>query len=225
MNPLALPLVLVRWVGRALLAFALWLLFVQIVVRLVRRYWHFPAPPFIRHLLASPIRKAIHPPDEVIDHAGIGPGMTVLDLGCGPGTFTIPAARRVGDAGRVVAVDIEPKMIDSAAEAVRAEGLGNVEIRLAEAYDLPAANASVDVALLVTVLAEIPDRHRALLELRRVLKPEGLLAISEAVFDPDYPRQSTVIRWCEEAGFKLEERHSRLVWYLLTFRPRESPAG
>lgn len=68
------------------------------------------------------------------------------------------------------------------------------------AYHLPLPDAGVDLAFMVTVLAEIPDRQRALAELKRVLKPEGLLSITEALFDPDYPHRSTVTRWCEQGS-------------------------
>ncbi len=109
-------------------------------------------------------------------------------------------------------------MIDKVGEVVRQAGISNVEIRLADAYNLPAADGSVDVALMVTVLAEIPDRQRALAELKRVLKPEGTLSVSEMIIDPDYPRQSTVKRWCKEAGFRLEDSHPHGLWYMLNFR-------
>jgi ubiquinone/menaquinone biosynthesis C-methylase UbiE len=76
----------------------------------------------------------------------------------------------------------------------------------------------VDRAFLVTVLPEIPDRHRALLELHRVLKPGGVLSISEEFLDPDYPLVRTVIRWAGEAGFELVERHGNWFVYTLNFR-------
>lgn len=208
-----------RVLGRALLGFLLWFLFIQTVLRLVRRYWHFPAPPFISLFLTSRLRRAMQPPDQVVDRSGIGPGMNVLELGCGPGTFTLEAARRVGSNGRVVAVDIEPRMIQQLREAVDRAGITNVEIRLADAYDLPAADASVDVAFMVGVLAEIPDRQRALTELKRVLKPEGLLSVSEMLVDPDYPWRSTETGWCQEAGFVLEGSYGSFFEYTLTFRP------
>lgn len=208
-----------RWLGRILLAFLLWLVFTQTVLRLVRRFWHFPAPPFVAIALNSPLRKAIQPPAEVVAATGIGPGMTVLELGCGPGTFTLEASRVVGETGRVLAVDVQPEMIDMVGEAVRRAEATNVEIRLADAYHLPAADASVDAAFMVGVLAEIPDRMRALTEMRRVIKPAGILSVSEILFDPDYPRQSTVRRWCEQAGFQFEAAHPHGLWYVLNFRP------
>ena len=73
---------------------------------------------------------------------------------------------------------------------------------------------------MVAVLAEVPNRQRALKEFKRVLSPDGILAVGELLFDPDYPRRKTVIRWCEEAGFEPLKSHDAVLHYLLTFRPR-----
>jgi len=65
----------------------------------------------------------------------------------------------------------------------------------------------MDRTFLVTVQPEIPNRHRVLLELHRILKPGGVLSIAEEFLDPDYPLARTAIRWAREAGFELAERH------------------
>lgn len=82
-------------------------------------------------------------------------------------------------------------------EAVARAGVSNVEMQVADAYSLPAKEASVDVAFMATVLGEIPDRKRALAELRRVLKPDGVLCIGESVLDPHCSRISDVTQLCE----------------------------
>jgi ubiquinone/menaquinone biosynthesis C-methylase UbiE len=74
------------------------------------------------------------------------------------------------------------------------------------------------------VLAEIPDRQRALAELRRVLRPGGSLSVSELVTDPDYPRAGTVVGWCAQAGFRLAARYGGLLGYTLNFC-REAPSA
>jgi ubiquinone/menaquinone biosynthesis C-methylase UbiE len=70
---------------------------------------------------------------------------------------------------------------------------------------------------MVTVLAEIPDRARALAELRRVLKPGGTLSVSELLLDPDCPRRQTEIRWCEAAGFRLTSAYGGLLEHTASF--------
>jgi ubiquinone/menaquinone biosynthesis C-methylase UbiE len=76
-------------------------------------------------------------------------------------------------------------------------GLSNVETHVASAYDLPVPSASVDRAFLITVLMEIPDPNRALAELHRVIKPNGVLSITEQFPDPDYPFASETIQRVE----------------------------
>jgi ubiquinone/menaquinone biosynthesis C-methylase UbiE len=130
----------------------------------------------------------------------------------------VEAARRAEPGGTLVAVDIQAQMIAALEKRVQRAGATNVETHVASAYDLPLETNSVDRAFLVTVLPEIPDRHRALLELNRVLKPGGLLSISEEFLDPDYPLARTVVGWAREAGFELVEQHGNWFVYSLSFR-------
>jgi len=117
-----------------------------------------------------------------------------------------------------LAVDIQPAMIAAVKRKVSDSKLTNVETHIADASHLPVGKETVDRAFLVTVLPEIPDRKRALKELRRVLKPGGVLSITEEFLDPDYPLARTTIRWAEEAGFELEERYGNWWSYTLNFR-------
>ncbi len=74
----------------------------------------------------------------------------------------------------------------------------------------------------MAVLAEIPDRNKALLEIKRVLKDNGLLAIGEFLPDPDYPFRKTVIHWCKDAGFELVSEYGGVLHYVLTFKKATS---
>ena len=112
-------------------------------------------------------------------------------------------------------------MIAQVERRVREAGLTNVEPRVASAYQLPLEEASVDRAFLITVLPEIPDRARALAELRRVLKPGGVLSITEEFLDPDYLFAFETIRLVEAAAFRLERRFGNLWLYTLNFRRRQ----
>jgi len=93
-----------------------------------------------------------------------------------------------------------------------------VEAHVADAYHLPLDDGSVDRAFLVTVLPEIPDQARALAELHRVIKPGGLLSITEEFFDPDYPFAFETVRRVEAAGFGLERRFGNFWRYTVNFR-------
>jgi len=100
----------------------------------------------------------------------------------------------------------------------------NVMPVVASAYDVPLASRSVDRVFMVAVLAEIPDRQRALRELARILRPDGYISISEFISDPDYPLRRTVIQWCNAAGFQEVSKYGSLVEYTLTFRQGEACA-
>jgi len=92
---------------------------------------------------------------------------------------------------------------------------------VADAYDLPLNAAEVDRIFLITVLPEIPDKERALRELWRVLRPGGLLSVTEQFLDPDYPLSGTTARWVESTGFETVERHGGWWTYTLNFRKPE----
>jgi len=154
----------------------------------------------------------------VLDWIDIQPGETVLELGPGPGAFTIPAARRLGTAGKLIAVDIQSEMITQVESRVMVAGLDNVETHIAGAYQLPLEDNEVDRAFLITVLPEIQDRQKALAELKRVLKPGGILSITEEFLDPDYLFVPETKRLLAAEGFVFATRAGGLWRYTLNFR-------
>ncbi len=213
----------------------------QVLARVVRRFWHFPAPAFISHVLDSKLRRRVQPPEKLIEWSGIAEGLTVLDLGCGSGTLTIPYARAVGENGRVCALDIQPAMLDLLArklarlenEASNEHGRGkgapptaslriqeppaNVGLIRASAHQLPFAANSLDVVGVTSVLYEIPDPQQALHEIKRVLRVGGYLAVTEMFMDPDYRLKSTTVREGQQAGFILDQAYGNFWAYTVRF--------
>ncbi|NWG09560.1 MAG: methyltransferase domain-containing protein [Nitrososphaerales archaeon] len=173
--------------------------------------------------LDSRLRKTVQPPDGIIKGSGIREGMTVMDLGCGPGTYTIDVARSVGKDGKVYAIDIQKKMIEKLEKKLERKennDIVNVVPKVAGAYDLPFPDDSLDLVYMISVLEEIPDKDRALREVHRVLKKNGILSISEFLLDPDYPLKRTVRRRCERAGFFFEKSEGRFFNYTVRFQKR-----
>lgn len=205
-------------IGRAILVVSAGVAFIWLVALRILAKLHGgePCPYALSWLVDNPPRRWYM--SDLMGRIGIRPGERVLELGPGPGAFTLQAARRTEPGGQLVAVDIQPKMIEAVAEKVREAGLTNVETHVASAYELPLEDRSVDRAFLVTVLPEIPDRQQALAELRRVLKPGGVLSVTEEFLDPDYPLARTTIAWADEAGFELAERHGNWFVYTLNFQ-------
>jgi len=193
-----------------------WLFPLKLLSRLAASFGHSaPCPASLDWLVDLPVRRRYMRP--ILDRVGIRTGERILELGPCPGAFTVDAAQRVGPDGRLIAVDIQPKMIAQVEKRIQDAGLTNVETHVADAYHLPLDDASVDRAFLVTVLPEIPDQARALAELRRVIKPDGILSITEEFYDPDYPFAFETIRRVEAAGFRLEQRFGNWWIYTLNF--------
>ena len=198
----------------------------QVLIRIFKKLYHFPAPAFIGWFLDSGIRRWQQPPERIAERSGIKEGMKVIDLGCGSGAFTPFVARVVGEKGKVYAVDIQPAMLKQLERKLaRAENqdIRNIELKETSAYDLPFDDESIDLVYVVAVLQEIPDRGRALREIRRVLKPGGILAVTEHLFDPDYPLRSTTIRLGQHEGFVLDQSLGGFWNYTVRFKkPHDS---
>lgn len=205
---------IVKWVFLGLLTF---ILFFAVVLRIVRHFYQFPIPAFIARFIDNPIRRRIQPPAKIVEWMGVNQGMSLLEIGPGPGTFTFEAARQVGEDGCVYAIDIQESILTSLNKKIDQQGVRNIITEQASAYELPYPEGYFDRVYMVTVLGEIPDKQRALAEFKRVLKDDGFLAIGEFLPDPDYPMKSSVTAWCQEAEFVLAETYGNIMHYLLLF--------
>jgi ubiquinone/menaquinone biosynthesis C-methylase UbiE len=115
--------------------------------------------------------------EMMLDLAGVQPGSRVLDIAAGTGEQTLIAARRVGPSGYVLAADISRSMLDVAAEAARNEGLTNVETRVMNAENLSVESDSFDAVISRIALMLFPNPVKALIEIRRVVKPGNKVAV------------------------------------------------
>ena len=108
--------------------------------------------------------------------AGLQPGERVLDVGCGPGSLTAPAARKVGNDGKAAGIDASPEMIDVATRKAKNQGL-EIDFRVAPIETLPFGDGEFDVVLSSLMLHHLPDDVKAqgLGEIIRVLRPGGRL--------------------------------------------------
>ena len=120
-------------------------------------------------------RDARMPRDKFLEEAGIKQGSTVLDFGCGPGSYVVPAARMAGDTGKVYALDMHPLALNMVTERARKADLNKVSTILSDC-DTGLPVHSVDVALLYDIYHDLSDSTSVLRELHRVLKPAGILS-------------------------------------------------
>ena len=118
------------------------------------------------------------------------PGMRVLDFGCGPGTITVGLARAV-DPGEIHGIDIEESQINLARAAAEAGGHRNATFHVGDVTDLPFDDNSFDVAHCHAVLMHVPDTSGTLSEVKRVLKPGGIIASRELIVDSSFLEPGT----------------------------------
>ena len=141
---------------------------------------------------------------QLLEDVGIEAGQIVLDFGCGSGTYTVPAARIVGDKGKVYALDKDSEVLDKLTQRAQSVGLDNIE-RMDTHGELKIglADGSVDVVLLFDVLHSYyfprpEDRRKLLDEVHRICKADALVLV--------YPEhmESTVREEMEKASFRLK---------------------
>lgn len=171
----------------------------------VWRWKAWPCPSWMVPLLENPYFQTVAGAELLLDRAGVGSGMTVLDAGCGPGRVTLPAAARVGPSGRVVGIDIQRGMLGRLRRRLDARGVTNVELVHAGLGSGALDADRFDVALMVTVLGEIPDPTAALEEVYRALRAGGVLSVTEVLPDPHYQSVDRVRRLGAAAGFEVGE--------------------
>jgi cyclopropane fatty-acyl-phospholipid synthase-like methyltransferase len=191
--------------------------------RFASHRYSLPCPVWLRWLveLDNPFTK-INRSDVIVQHLDLQPGMTVLDIGCGPGRLTIPVARQVGQQGEVVAVDIQPGMLRRAQEKAQAANLTNIRFLQVGMGEGKLGRSQSDRSLLITVLGEIPDREAALKEIYDALKPGGILSVTEIIFDPHFQSRDTVLRLAGAVGFREKEFFGNRIAFTLNL---EKPYG
>jgi ubiquinone/menaquinone biosynthesis C-methylase UbiE len=140
------------------------------------------------HRLDSPARLLFLPPGEVLDALALHAGDTVADVGAGTGYFTLPMARAVGPKGKVYAVDAQAEMLVLLKEKLRHAGLANVNLVQAEADRTGLPPSICDLFFLANVWHELDDCAATLREARRVLKPQGRIAILD--WRPDVEQEN-----------------------------------
>lgn len=132
------------------------------------------------YFIDNPLRRWIHHPERILGPY-VASGMTALDFGCGMGFFTLAMARLVGSEGRVIAADVQQKMLDVLQKRASKAGLaGRIRIHRCEA-DALGLDEPVDFALAFYSAHEVPDLRRLLGELYGCLRPRSKLLIVEPV--------------------------------------------
>jgi len=138
-------------------------------------------PWWFAYTFDNPLRRLLHPPGKVLGR-WVRPGMTVLDVGCGIGHFTIGMARLVGPGGRVIAADLQQRALDAVLRRAVRAGLADRITTHRCAPDRVGVAGPVDFALAFWMAHETPSQQGFFAEMAGTLRPGGLLLVAEPRF-------------------------------------------
>lgn len=136
-------------------------------------------PIALKKELDSPQRRRLFGPIKALRSLGIRKHITVADVGCGTGFFTIPLVRIVGLKGMVFAVDISCEMLNEVKKRIRKNKLKNVKVLFSKENKIPIGSGKVDYCLLSSVVHELENKTSFFKELKRILKERGRIGIIE----------------------------------------------
>lgn len=176
---------------------------VFLVWRLISNRKSLPCPSWLGWMveLDNPFTKT-NRARVIIGLLDLQPGMKVLDAGCGPGRLSIPTARAIGPQGELTAVDLQAEMLERVREKAQNAGLSNLHFVQSGLGEGKLNKNYYDCALMVTVLGEIPDQESAIKEIFEVLKPGGILSVTEVIFDPHFQSRASVQKVASKVGFR-----------------------
>jgi ubiquinone/menaquinone biosynthesis C-methylase UbiE len=154
--------------------------------------------------LTYKFRDFIKPRMSILEDVGIELGFHVLDYGCGPGSYIAPLAELVGKSGKIYALDMHPLAVRTVQKLASRKGLDNVETILSDRKTGLPSN-SLDMVMLYDILHDLDDVNGVLTELHRILKPEGILSLSD-----HHLKEADIVSQVTAAGlFKLSVKGKR----------------
>ncbi len=166
--------------------------------------------------IENPLARATRS-EQVVRQLAPRPGARVMDIGCGPGRVTIPLARAVGPGGEVIALDVQAAMLAKVAEKAKTEHIANIRLMQSDVRSARIDDGSLDAAVMVTALGEIPEPTKVLPLISSALKPGGRLLVAESIFDPHFVRRAILREMARSAGFAERAYAGNIFGYSITF--------
>jgi ubiquinone/menaquinone biosynthesis C-methylase UbiE len=141
-------------------------------------------------IMESRVRYRFFEPNKILECAGIRSGMKVLEVGCGTGFFTLPAAKMLGNNGSLIAMDMLPASVETVTKRVQQAGLSNVvQVIKGDALDTKLEEESLDEVIIFGVIpAPMLPMQKLMEEMHRILRPSGVMAI----WPPSWVHQAIV---------------------------------
>lgn len=159
----------------------------------------------IRIIHDNPILPLLKNPYKLLNTAGLKKDQRVIEVGCGPGFFTIPAAKIVGNEGHVYAIDIHPRAIERVKEKIKKTALKNITAMCIDASTTGLTGESVDLSFLFGIRYFAGGLENVIAELHRVLKAGGILS-----FEKTRGPEGAFIKELEQVGFTYTDKQGRI---------------
>lgn len=166
--------------------------------------------------LLFPLRNIFLSPRQLIKRLEIKPDSQVLEVGPGPGYFSLKVASFL-TAGKLVIADIQKEMLDMAEKRLAKKGLTNVEYYLCDGYNFNIPDNSFDAIFLITVIGEVENKEQYIKEFSRLIRPGGILSISEQRGDPDKLSIAEVRNLISSSDFSFYRLYGKEGNYTINF--------
>lgn len=162
---------------------------------------------------------------KMLENLGVKPGMTICDMGCGNGFYSLQLAKMVGNEGKILAVDIQSEMLRLLKARAEEQGIENIELVLGDIDDPKLPEGKVDLIMCVDVYHEFSHPEEMLAGMRKSLKPDGMIVMLEfRMEDPKVPiktlhkmSKKQILREYKLNGFQLAKEFDGLPWQHMMF--------
>lgn len=162
---------------------------------------------------------------KMLENLGVKPGMTICDMGCGNGFYSLQLAKMVGNEGKILAVDIQSEMLRLLKARAEEQGIENIELVLGDIDDPKLPEGKVDLIMCVDVYHEFSHPEEMLAGMRKSLKPDGMIVMLEfRMEDPKVPiktlhkmSKKQILREYKLNGFQLVKEFDGLPWQHMMF--------
>lgn len=173
-------------------------------------------PPQLAFTLLIPLRNIILSPKKLVKRLDLKKDYRVLEVGCGPGYFSPKVARAIPN-GELVLTDIQREMLRKAQKRLSRKNVSNVEYHLSNGIDFPFKDNEFDCIYMVTVIGEIENQEQYVKEFLRILRPGGIVSISEQAGDPDKMSIKEVKKLFNKFNFKFDKMYGSKRNYTINF--------
>ena len=174
-------------------------------------------PPWFLKGMANGVTHYSADYGTIVSRVYIGPGMRVLDIGCGTGRLALPISRRVYPSGEVVAIDVDEKAVEKLNYRIANTGYANIETYKADIKDVELPPDAFDRVFLVATLGSIQDKEDLFRQVYSAMKPGGILSLTEVAFDTNKVPMLQAMELAKKTGFLQDFGCKNMLNYTLNF--------